>query len=309
MKKLNWSKSEINLCLKLFEKGLSRNKIAEVLNLKFDTDRTGSSVKHCVETYGTEVERPVEVQRVLVIDIESSPIISYTWGLHDQNVALNQIKQDWHILSWAAKWLGEDEVFYEDQREASNIEDESKILKKLWKLMDESTIILGQNVKSFDIKKINARFIHHGFTPPSPSKVIDTLTMARRSFGFTSNKLEYMSEKLCTKHKKGKHKEFSGFELWKECLKGNKKAWKELEEYNKLDVLSTEELYLKLRPWGGDINFSQANGEQEYKCNCGSTEFRKAGVRRTKTTTHQKYSCKICGSTHEEKISKAKKRD
>ncbi|WP_175726996.1 ribonuclease H-like domain-containing protein [Burkholderia ambifaria] len=101
----------------------------------------------------------------------------------------------------------------------------------------------------FDAKKINARFILLGMPPPSPFRVVDTMLEARKHFGFTSNKLEWLTDKLCKTHKKKKHAKFPGFELWRECLKGNPEAWDEMRSYNTDDVLSLEELYLVMRPW------------------------------------------------------------
>ena len=236
--------------------------------------------------------------KALVIDIETSPIIAHVWSLFDQNVGLNQIQQDWHILSFAAKWLHGDKIMYMDQRDEKDISNDKKLLKAVWKLLDEADIVIGQNSKSFDIKKINARFIINGMQPPSQYRQIDTKILAKRSFAFTSNKLEYMTDKLCTKHKKGKHKQFHGHQLWVECLKGNKKAWKEMEEYNKLDVLSTEELFYKLEPWGREINYQVYDEGGEMSCVCGDPDFIKNGFYYTNTSKYQKYRCRTCGAEH-----------
>lgn len=237
--------------------------------------------------------------KVLVLDIETSPLISYTWGTFDQNIALNQIHTDWTILSWAAKWLGSpaDEVMYMDQRKnPHNPANEKTILKTLWKLLDEADIVLGQNSKKFDTKKINARFIIHGFKPPSSYRQLDTLQMAKRHFSFTSNKLEYMTKKLCTKYTKLNHAKFSGFELWKACLAGNKEAWAEMEAYNKHDVLATEELYLKLSAWDVGVGFSTYSDAEETTCNCGHDSFVKNGFYYNNTGKYQRYQCKACGA-------------
>lgn len=185
--------------------------------------------------------------RVLIFDVETAPILGSVWGLFDQTIAINQIEKDWHLLSFSAKWLGDPDhkVIYFDQRNAKNVENDKKLLLKLWKLLDECDIVITQNGKKFDQKKVNARFIAHGFQPPSSYKHIDVLQIARRHFGFTSHKLEYMTSKLCTKHKKLTKRKYSGFELWKQCLAGNLDAWLEMEKYNKLDVLSLEELLIK----------------------------------------------------------------
>lgn len=236
--------------------------------------------------------------KVLIYDIETAPILGYVWGLWDNNLGLNQIKQDWYVLSWSAKWLGDspNKIMYMDQRKAKNMEDDSKILKRMWELLDEADIVITQNGKAFDQKKLNARFILNGFKPPSSYKHIDTLQIAKKHFGFTSNKLAYMSDKLCTKYKKLNHAKFSGFEMWKACLAGNLKAWKEMEVYNKHDVLALEELYNKLIPWDNSINFNLYTEEGEHNCKCGSTEFVKNGCFYTTSGKFQRYLCKQCGS-------------
>ncbi len=234
--------------------------------------------------------------KVLVFDIETAPILGYVWGLWDNNVALNQIHSDWYVLSWSAKWLGKKRVMYMDQRNAPHIENDKKILSGIWKLLDEADIVITQNGKKFDQKKLNARFVLHGFQPPSSFKHIDTFLIAKKHFGFTSNKLEYMSDKLCVKYKKLKTTQFQGFELWKECLAGNKAAWREMEKYNKHDVLALEELYTKLIPWDNTVNFNVFNKSAQTVCSCGSADFMRNGYSYTGTSRFNRYKCKKCGS-------------
>ena len=235
--------------------------------------------------------------RILLIDIETAPIIGSVWKLFDENLGLSQIKTDWHLLSFSAKWLGEKEVFYYDQSKAKDIENDKPLLDKLWKFMDEADIIVGQNSKRFDVRKIQARMVIHGMTPPSPFRQLDTMEMAKRSFGFTSYKLEYMSDKLCTKYKKLTQRKFNGFELCKECLAGNKAAWAEMKRYNILDTLSLEELFEKLRPWGTGINLSVYTDDEDHKCgSCQSDKLQRRGFAYSPTGKFQRYQCTACGS-------------
>lgn len=234
--------------------------------------------------------------KILLFDIETAPILGSVWSLFDQDIALNQIERDWFILSFSAKWLGEKKVIYKDQRAEKDVENDSKLLKEIWKLLDECDVVITQNGNKFDIKKLNARFILNGMKPPSSYRKIDTLLIARKSFAFTSNKLEYMTDKLCTKYKKLVDKKFPGFTLWKECIKGNQKAWKEMERYNKLDVLSLEELYLKLAPWAEGLpNFNAYNDSTDCLCSCGSKVLNKNGFCYTSLGRYQRYSCGSCG--------------
>lgn len=236
--------------------------------------------------------------KVLIFDIETSPMLGYIWALWDQNIALNQIKADWHILSYAAKWLGDppSKIMYKDQRHAKDVSNDKELLKGIWQLLDDCDVVITQNGKAFDVKKLNARFLEHGFQPPTSYKHIDTKLIASKNFKFTSNKLEYMTHKFNKKYKKlTKRKKFSGFELWTECLAGNLEAWKEMEKYNKYDVLSLEELYHILAPWDSTVNFNLYTDDESYKCNCGSTEFRHKGYHYTNVGKFKRYKCVSCG--------------
>lgn len=246
--------------------------------------------------------------KVLFIDIETSPLISYTWGLFDQNVSLNQIHSEWHLLSYAAKWLGDSKVYYEDQSKVKKISDDSKMLKGIWKLMDEADIIVGQNSKRFDVKKLNARFIMNKMKPPSPFRQIDTLILAKKHFAFTSNKLEWMSGALCPDNKKMKTKKFQGFELWKECLAKNKAAFAEMKAYNIQDVIALEALYHKLQPWDSTIDFNTYSSEESLKCNCPTGTFIKRGFAVTNTGRFQIYQCRVCGAHRQGKTNLLSKR-
>lgn len=233
--------------------------------------------------------------KVLFIDIETAPMLGYVWDLFDQNVALNQIYKDWFILSFCAKWEHSDKVIYHDQSKKKDIENDKELLEKLWVLLDEADIVVGQNVRRFDIKKINARFLMHGMKPPSSYRTIDTLSIAKKNFALTSNKLEYMSKKLNKKNKKLSHKKFPGFSMWSECLKGNKAAWREMREYNIVDVLSLQELYETLSPWDNTINHNVYHDEDHSVCQCGSTKFKKNGFKYTNAGKYQRYVCLDCG--------------
>lgn len=252
----------------------------------------------------TKVPAPKTAPRVLIYDIETAPILAHVWGLWENNVNLNQIVTDWHVMSWSAKWLDDppNKVMYMDQRNAKSVQDDKAILQGIWELLNEADVVITQNGINFDQKKLNARFIMNGMQPPGSYKHIDTKKIASKVFGFTSNKLEYMTDKLCTTYKKQKHKKFPGHEMWEQCLAGNLEAWKEMESYNKYDVLSLEELYKKLIPWDNSLNFNLYHDDLEHVCKCGSKEFVKNGFYYTQTGKFQKHRCKKCGAPHRDRV-------
>lgn len=295
MRSNGYTQEQIDFVIRQRLREIPYSQIAKEFKKKFKKKK---SVEALRKLFKRQKNNDVTKPKVLIFDIETAPMLGYVWGLWDNNVALNQLHSDWYVLSWSAKWLHdpENKVMYADQRNEKNIEDDSKILRQIWKLLDEADMVITQNGKSFDQKKLNARFILNGFQPPSSYKHYDTKLIAQRHFKFTSNKLEYMTDKLCTKYKKLKHAKFSGFTLWRECLAGNKEAWNEMEEYNKYDVLSLEELFMKLVPWDNRFNFNLYHDETTHVCVCGSTELVKNGFYYTNAGKFQRYKCKNCGA-------------
>lgn len=234
--------------------------------------------------------------RILLLDIETSPIEGRVWGLFKQNVALNQIVKDWNILSFCAKWLHSEEVIYDDLRDAANVADDNDLVRQLWLLLDEADIVIAQNGKRFDVPKIKARFVMLGLAVPRPFKVVDTMLMAKQQFGFTSKKLEYMTDKLCAT-KKQKHEKYPGMELWNACLAGDPEAWEEMRVYNIDDVRSMEELYLILRPWyEGHPNVAIYFDGKKCRCpKCGSDDIKQDGWTFTQAGKYEAMHCGNCG--------------
>ena len=240
--------------------------------------------------------------KILLFDIETSPLISYTWGLWDQNVV--EVKKDWYILSFAYKWLGESKVtvkalpMYSDY--LKDKDDDEALCKDLWKLLDEADIVIGQNGDSFDIKKANARFIIHGMKPTSPYKTVDTLKVARKYFKFTSNKLGDLGKYLGL----GNKEETGGFATWLGCMEGDMKMWTKMIKYNRQDVILLEKVYLRLRDYMNNHPRTSDDPITSRCPNCSGTHLQKRGVTRNKVTTLQRLMCSSCGSWHSVPIKK-----
>lgn len=240
--------------------------------------------------------------RILFIDIETSPLEVMCWGLFDQNIGLNQVIKDSSVLSWAAKWSNEDKVMYMDTRAEKDPRNDINIIKDIWLLLDEADIVIGQNHKRFDIKRLNAKFKEYKLGPPSSYKTIDVLTLNKKNFAYTSNKLEYITNKYNIEYTKLSHSDFPGMSLWTECLKGNKKAWNSMEKYNKHDVLSLEEYYNGVKAWDNSINFNVYTDSVINTCTCGNKSFKKNGFHYTSTGKFQRMKCSKCGHETKDKV-------
>lgn len=232
--------------------------------------------------------------KILLLDIETAPKVALVWKFFKENISPKQVKEHGHIMSYAAKWLGEQDVIYEENRK----DNDKRIVASLIKLLDEADMVIAHNGKEFDLKEIRARALVHKIKPPSPVKVIDTLKVAREEFRFPSYSLEYLADVLNLSRKKFSHKKFPGFQLWLECLRKNEKAWEELKEYNIEDVLVLEELYLTLRPWSSTHPNVAVYAEDKErvpcpKCNSYHTQWR--GFAYTNTGKYHRFVCNDCG--------------
>lgn len=233
--------------------------------------------------------------KILTFDIETAPITAFVWDLYKQNIGLNQIKADWHLIAWAAKWYGKDEVIYRDNRNSKDIADDKKLVEELQLLINEADVVISQNGEEFDLKKLNARAVFHGLKPTKPAMSTDILKEGRKVFSFTSHKLEYVTGKLNKKYKKLKHEKYPGFDLWAAIMAGDKKAWAEMETYTKHDVLATEEAYQVISGWIKTQAFSHAYDDTVLRCKCGGKNLEKRGMAWTAVGKYQRYQCRSCG--------------
>jgi len=183
--------------------------------------------------------------KIGVLDIETLPLIVYSWSLGKQHINHTQVIKDWCISTWAFKWLNDNEVYSGALTPKEALKrDDSRIIKEIWGFIEDSNVIIAHNGDYFDIPRLNTRFLLNGLKPPLSYQTIDTLKVARKKFSFTSNKLDYISRLLGLE---GKIK--TEFELWRMVDVGDQEAIDRMAEYNKRDVTLLEEVYHVLGAW------------------------------------------------------------
>jgi hypothetical protein len=220
-------------------------------------------------------EEKIKMPNILILDIETAPIKAYVWSLWKQNVYIDQIISNWFMLTWSAKWLYSTEVMSDAiTPEEVLLENDARITYSLLALLNKADVVIAHNGMGFDIPKINSRAIVNGFAPPSPYQQIDTLQIARKQFGFSSNKLDALATVFGMP---GKIK--TDFKLWVDCVNGVQAAINQMETYNRQDVIVLEEVYLRLRPWTkGHINLGLYMDSNVPVCpNCGSKHIHEDG--------------------------------
>lgn len=226
--------------------------------------------------------------RILLVDIETSPNVADVWGLWQQNVSLNQLRETSQVICWVAKWLGDPDSI---EFRSIHHDGRKRMIRRMWKLLDQADAIVHYNGRRFDVPHLQREFLSLGLTPPTPYKQIDLLDTVKRQFRFPSNKLEHVSKHLGLEGKV----QHEGHPLWVKCMAGDKDAWERMRRYNERDVTLLEDLYGRLLPWiTRHPSRGALNGDD--RCpRCGSVELQRRGFQTTTNMRYQRYQCKGCG--------------
>jgi len=232
-----------------------------------------------------------DAPRILFLDIETFPNVSYTWGKWQQDVIA--FEKQTCIATYSAKWQGSD-VFakmlpdYKGYKAGSY--DDKKLVKDLWHLLDDADIAVAHNGKDFDFRVITGRFLYHGMQPPSPYKIVDTKLVSSRVARFNSNALNDLGQ-----HFGFGKKIKTDFDLWLGCMRGDPKSWRDMIKYNKQDVLLLEKVYKRFLPYIADHPSHAIYREEDVCPKCGSAALKSWGIVRTATRTYRRLKCMDCG--------------
>lgn len=266
----------------------------------------------CFENGIPKEARYTTTPKILLLDIETAPMEVYTWSLRGNDyISPTNIIKDWFVLSWSAKFLFSSQVFSDSvtPQEASN-RDDSRMIMGIYQFLNEAQIVITHNGNKFDLPKINSRLLVHGFPPPTHYQTIDTLSVARKYFGFSSNKLDYLNKILGLNLK-----DDMSFDDWIACVHGNREALSKMEKYNRKDVLNLEDLYVTLRPWiQNHPNVGVYLNTEDSVCkNCGKElkDENWEGTYETNTAVYRAFRCS-CGAIGRDKVnlmSKEKKQN
>jgi DNA polymerase elongation subunit (family B) len=213
-----------------------------------------------------------------------------------------------HMLMWAGKFIGEDHVHYAriddssffKQGDPTTMIDDSEIVQAIVELVDSADAIVHHYGDRFDLRFVNTRALVNGIIPPHPPTTIDTWKVARSNLAMTSNRLATLAETFCSEdnQKSGLSKD-----QWKLAGMGHRPTLDKMLDYCIQDVMSTEELYLALRPVIRNHPYIGPSGTREdrrLQCpTCGSMSTVGHGVRRTKCFEVSRRRCTNCGSAFE----------
>ena len=202
--------------------------------------------------------------------------------------------EDWSLLSFSAKWVGDDRIVSSVLTPEEAIKrDDRRLSLMIWGLLDQAHTAITHNGKRFDIKRINTRFWKHKLHRPASYRVIDTLVTAKQVFGLTYNSMAYIAE-----FKDRDNKLSTNFGLWERADHGDPEALREMLEYNDQDVRTQEQIYMEMRDWiPNHPNLAIIAGDPNACPVClHKGNHKKIGYHYTNKNKYNEYRCTSCGS-------------
>ena len=88
--------------------------------------------------------------KILFLDIETLPLVCYSWGAYKQFISPDFVIKDWCIICWCANWMGSDAFMSNclTPKEALARNDK-RIMNWIYKLLDAADFVVGQNLRNF----------------------------------------------------------------------------------------------------------------------------------------------------------------
>jgi DNA polymerase elongation subunit (family B) len=228
---------------------------------------------------------------ILFFDIECSMAKVYTYDLFRPFIGHKDIIEPSRMIAYSAKWKGKKGVLFKSEFHDGRDE----MLQGLHDLLDAADIVVGYNIKRYDIPWVSGEHVVEGFLPPSPFKVVDLYQTVKSNSRFLSKKLDYVSGRLLDDHKKA----YSMAEMWRIVDDPNvdpttkAREWNRMRSYARKDTALMEPLFERLLPW---LKMPHPVTSDPEACpNCGGTELQKRGVARTQFSEYPRLQCTSCG--------------
>ena len=249
----------------------------------------------CVGSWSNILHKKMTKRKRLFFDIETAPNIGLFWEAgYKKNIDSSNIIKERAIICICYKWEDEKEV-HEVHWDAK--QNDKALLTKFIKVANDADEMVGHNGDRFDLAWIRTRCLFHGIEMFPKYTTIDTLKIARSTFKFNSNKLNYIADFLGLGQKIK-----TEFGLWKAIvLNKDAKAMAEMIKYCKKDVVLLENVFKALNNHiQPKTHFGVIFNADRGSCpECGSDDIVIANRRTMASGTKKiQYKCYTCHKYH-----------
>lgn len=241
-------------------------------------------------------------RKILVLDLENSPFLAYTFDIYNANIQPIQVVEEPRVLSFAAGWADKKAVMFFSEYEGfgpypTRDENHKHMVEEAFRLLDECDVLVTYNGDRHDIPHLYREFELAGLGKPAPFISVDLYKVEKRvKWGYRRLKTVSAYRDLTRKI------DNSGWALWRGVLSEDEavrhKSWLEMRPYNKGDVVTTRELF-----WANLHNITNLPAASLYRddddgtlaCpNCDSESIQRRGYSVTKSRKYPRYQCQAC---------------
>jgi hypothetical protein len=168
------------------------------------------------------------------------------------------------------------------------------MLARLWEAYDRADVVYGHNVDRFDTKNLNAEWLTLGLNAPTPFKILDTLKEARKTFGFESNTLASLTQRLGIDTKTDKY----DVTVARAACAGDKASQRRIRDYNHGDTGASEAFVDRLRGWIPSHPHNLTGTIDDHPtCNqCWGDNLEPNGIKLAQQISYRLYRCRDCGA-------------
>lgn len=266
---------------------LTRDEIQERLSENFDVSKR--TIRDWANKLGVGLSKGniVNPTKILIYDIETSRSNFKAFWTGKQYLGHNQMKSEPTIISVSWKWLGEEKVKHLtwDMKTHSD----EKLLEKFLKVYNKADMVVGYNNNNFDNRWINARALKYNLFVNVYVKSFDIIKHSKRLFRIPSYAMAYLAKYIGVTLKQS----HEGILMWDMIEDGTPEEQAEymqkMIDYNVGDIITTEEIFLKIRKYmGHTIHVGKFQGGEKYSCpHCGGENVELFKVTNTAAGTPQ----------------------
>lgn len=244
---------------------------------------------------------------VLTLDIERLPgrarvphrgliIEGDFWDLSSWKHILGYRIHPDYVTEWprticgSARWYGTKRPDFASEWEHGR----EGMLRNLWEAYDRADIVYGHNVDRFDTKNLNAEWLTLGLHAPTPFKIVDTLKEARKTFGFESNTLASLTQRLGIATKTDKY----DVVMARAAVAGDRAAQRRITSYCNGDTAASETFVDRLRGWipSHPHNLMGTSNDRPTCNQCWGDNLVRNGVKLAQQITYTLWRCGDCGA-------------
>ena len=277
MKFKNLTLDDKNLMAKLYDpsykenkKPLSRDEIQERLSEHFNVSKR--SIREWANTlgFGLMTKNIVDPAKILIYDIETCRVPAKVFWTGKTYINHTQLREEPRVISVSWKWLGEEKI--ESLSWDLKTQSDEELIEKFLEVYNSADLVVGFNNKNFDDRWINARAMKYNLFVNVYVKSFDIIKQCKRLFRLPSYAMSYIAKFMGVTLKQN----HEGIIMWDMIEDGTPEQQIEYLEkmiqYNMGDIVTTEELFLKLRKYMGHaIHLGVFNGNEKYTCpSCSS---------------------------------------